>query len=1126
MKKFLLSFILLLGAIFVHAQVTTSSMTGTVLQSDGQASIGASVKATHVPSGTVYGGSTNENGRFNLANMRIGGPYTVEITYIGSQPAKYENIILQLGQPYVLNAQLTDGLALEEVVISATASTLNADKTGAGTNINTQQLTQLPTIDRSITDFTRLTPQASGNSFGGRDGRYNNLQIDGSNFNNGFGLNDNALPGGGRSQPISLDAVEEIQVNIAPFDVRQSGFTGAGINAVTRSGTNQFTGSAYYFFNNQSFQGRKIGDVELAEPQDASTKNFGVRLGGPIIKNKLFFFGNFERQVDKGANASGANLWRPSENGVADPTNNIARTTIADLEAVRNHLINTWGYDPGRYQGYANEASQPSTKFLARLDWNISDKHKMAVRYNQMIAEANSLTNGNSGPYPRAGSAYQRVGQNSISFENANYSTKDIVRSITGELNSTFNSTISNQFLATYSRIQSKRESPSAEFPFVDIGDGTGYPSSFNTYMSLGYELFSYNNDVVNDNYSFVDNLTINAGKHTITAGAAFEIQKFGNSYVRLGTSYYRYNSVADFLTTGTPNEVAPIMFGVTYPYEGQDPYSRINYGLASLYAQDRFSVADNLDVTFGLRAELPIYMNKLTPNPSINALTLLDQYGLPKNYDSGSWPKSRIMLSPRIGFNYDVNGDRSLVIRGGTGLFTGRVPFVWLTNMPTNSGVIQNNVEPGSYEDVAGWIGNVRFNPDKYYWVNNPPAGGEDVFIGTPNEGAPGSFALVDRDFKMPKVWRTSLGADYSIPNTPLVATADILYTKDINAAYQYGANRAIPTTRLNYGSSGEAGDYGDTRYYFPTSADRAYNPQFGANAGTILTNTSVRGHAFSATMGVSLPARKGFFGSIYYTYSEAKEVSGNPGSSASSAWGGSPSINSPNEQLLYNSDFAVPHRVVGSISYRAEYVKHLATTVSLFYDGSSQGRFSYTYNGDINNDGLSGADLIYLPRNSNDLNFVPLTVTSNSGAVLLTATPEEQRAAFDQYVANNGLEKYRGEYLKRNDFTMPWLNRFDLRVLQDIFTDIGPRRHTLQFSVDIFNVGNLLNKNWGIAETLTPATNLLRVASVSPEGVPSFTMNTTSVDGETQLVSSPFQNASTYSTTWRMQLGFRYIF
>lgn len=1122
MKKFLLSFLLLLGAVIVHAQVTTSSMSGTVLQSDGEPSIGASVRATHVPSGTVYGGSTNENGRFNLANMRIGGPYSVEITYIGSQPAKYDNIILQLGQPYVLNVTLSDGLTLDEVIVSATGSTLNANKTGAGTNVNSQQLNQLPTIERSITDFTRLTPQANGNSFAGRDGRYNNLQIDGSNFNNGFGLNDNALPGGGRSQPISLDAIEEIQINIAPYDIRQSGFTGAGINAVTRSGTNNFTGSAYYFFNNQSFQGRKIGDVELPEPQDASTRNYGFRLGGPIIKNKLFFFANVERQEDDGANASGANLWRASQNGIADPTNNIARTTVADLETVRNHLINTWGYDPGRYEGYANEATQSSTKFLARLDWNINERHKFNVRYNQMESEAYSLTNGNSGPYPRASTAYQRVGQNSISFENANYSTKDIVRSVTAELNSTFNSKISNQFLATYSRIQARRESPSAEFPFVDIGDGTGYPSSFNTYMAFGYELFTYNNDVVNDNYSFVNNLSIHAGKHDITAGAAFEIQKFGNSYVRLGTSYYRYNSVADFLTTGTPNEVAPIMFGVTYPYEGQDPYSRVNYGLASLYAQDRFSITDRLDLTFGLRAELPIYMNELTPNPSINSLTLLDQYGLPKNYDSGSWPKSRIMLSPRIGFNYDVNGDRSLVIRGGTGLFTGRVPFVWLTNMPTNSGVIQNNVEPGSYDDVENWIGNVRFNPDKYYWVNNPPAGAEDVFISTPEGGVPSSFALVDRDFKMPKVWRTSLGADYSIPNTPLIATVDLLYTHDVNAAYQYGANRAIPTTRLNYGSSGQQDDYGDTRHYFPTNNDRAYNPDFGANSGTILTNTSVNGHSFSATAGVALPARKGFFGSIYYTYSAAKEVSGNPGSSASSAWGGSPSINSPNEQLLYNSDFAVPHRVVGNISYRAEYVKHLATTISLFYNGSSQGRFSYTYNGDINNDGIT-ADLVYIPRNSNDINFSPLTISGDNGSV--TFSPEQQRAAFDAFIAENGLEKYRGEYLKRNDFSMPWLNRFDFRVLQDIFTDIGGRRHALQVSVDIFNVGNLISKNWGIAKTFTNGQNFLVVDNVE-DGVPTFNMNTMTIGGETQLVTTPFQNASNYNTTWRMQLGLRYIF
>lgn len=1131
MKKFLLFLFVLFSTTILHAQVTTSSMNGAISNSSGEPLAGATIKVTHTPTGTVYGVSTGSNGRFSIANMRVGGPYTVEVTYIGSEPKSVENIYLQLGQPYILNTSLSQGALLEQVVVSATGSKLNTDRTGASTNINTRQIQELPQISRSITEFTRLTPQASGNSFGGRDARYNNVQIDGANFNNRFGTADGLLPGGS-TQPISLDAIEEIQVNIAPYDVRQSGFTGAGINAVTRSGTNEIHGSVYGFYNNQNFRGLRIGDVTLDRPEDAYTANYGFRLGGPIIKNKLFFFANAEINQLGGANASGANLWRASTDGVGDAENNIARTTVDDLEAVRNHLIDTWGYDPGRYEGYANEARQNSYNFLLRLDWNINEKNHFNIKYNQAKGSVPSTANGNSGPYPR--SQYNRVSANSITFENGNYSTDNKIHSLSAELTSQLNSNLSNQLIVAYTRNQAVRSTPSDQlFPFVDIGDGEGYPDSYNNYMSFGTELFSYNNDVLNNNYNIANNLTYTKGKHTMTFGAAFEIQNFGNSYTRLGTSYYRYATVEDFLSTGTDNEQAPIMYGVTYPYEGQDTYARVNFGLASLYAQDRFDVTDRFNLTFGLRAELPIYMNKLTPNSSIDAITLLNQYNAPTNYSSGSWPKSRILLSPRIGFNYDVRGDRSLVLRGGTGMFSGTVPFVWLTNMPTNSGVLQNTIEPGTYAQVAPWIGNITFNPDPYYYVNNPPEGGEDVFISTPEDGAPGSFALVDENFKMPMVWRTSIGGDYNIPNTPLVLTADLLYTKDINAVFQYGANRAIPTTTLNYGASDDIdGDYGDNRTFYPNGV-QAYNSAIGANNATVLTNTAVKGYSYSATFGLSLPNYRGLSASLFYTYSQAMEVSANAGSSASSAWGGSPSINSPNDQILMPSAYAIPHRVIGSLNYRFEYANALATTVGVVYSGAHQGRFSYTYTSDINRDGIV-ADLIYLPKDLNTLNFAD-RVNAN-GEVLFTA--EEQRNALQEYVDQNGLAKYQGSYLPRNGFLMPWLNRFDIRILQDIYKNIGAKKHTLQLSLDVINVGNLLSKNWGIQNTLNNAIYLLgnqQVAGVNGDGepvlntvatpasgIPTFNMNL--VNGA--LPTTPFQNASTTATTWQMQLGVRYIF
>lgn len=1124
-KKLLFLLGLLVPIIFVQAQVTTSSMTGLVSQSDGQVTVGATVKAVHVPSGTVYSGTTNESGRFNLANMRVGGPYRVEITYVGQSPEVSEDIFLQLGQPFVLNTVFSGtGTTLDEVVITGGRS-LNTDKTGALTNVGLKQIQELPQISRSITEFTRLTPQASGNSFAGRDGRFNNLQIDGSNFNNGFGLSDDPLPGG-QNQPISLDAIEEISVNIAPFDVTQSGFTGAGINAVTKSGTNQFHGSAYYYLNNEHLNGIRINDDRLPFDEGAK-RNFGISLGGPIIKDKLFFFISAEREEATGVNASGANQWRASTNGIANPAANITRVLQSDMEAVQHHLRNTWNYDPGAIQGYADEAFQYGNKILARIDWNISDKHKAAFRYNELHGVSDQVANGNSGPSPR--SNFNRVSENSMTFQNGNYSFDNIVRSFTAELNSNFNSRLSNKFLATYSRIQDTRSTPSSQlFPFVDIWDGNvgaNGPVGTNNYISFGTELFSYLNDVVNDNFSFINNLTFNAGRHTITGGAAFELQKFGNSYVRMGTGYYRYASVEDFLKTGTPDEVAPIMYGITYPYEGQETYARVNFGLASLYAQDRFAVSDRFNVTLGLRAELPVYLNKLTSNASIDAFEMLDVNGNPKTYSSGSWPKSRVMLSPRLGFNLDAFGDRSLIVRGGTGVFSGRVPFVWLTNMPTNAGVLQNNVEPRNYTEVESWMGNVRFHPDDiYYHVNNPPAGAEGVFIRTPEAGMPGSFALVDDEFKMPMVWRSSLGIDYRLPNTPVTLTTDILYTRDINAVFQFGANRKSSGVTMNYA--------GDNREFYPDQASYTYNPgtdsdnPISGNIATILANTPVKGHAFSATVGATVDPWNGLSGSVYYTYSYAKDVSGNPGSNAGSAFLNLPVISNPNENILAMSEYAVPHRVMANVSYTIA-----RSTFGIYYNGVHQGRFSYTYSGDLNRDGAT-ADLIYLPQQASDLNFEEFSLSYQNPAgeeITKVFTEQDQAQALEDFIAANGLEDYRGKYLPRNDFLMPWLNRFDIRWTQDLFYNIGLSNDKLQLTVDIVNVGNMLKSSWGVQSNILAAgRNVMSVRSVTDDGVPTFRMLTVN-DPETNeplIVDNPFRPASTTGTTWSAMLGLRYTF
>lgn len=1111
MKHYLLIFAFVIFSYTqLEAQVTTSSITGVVTQATGAVTAGATVVATHVPSGTVYTSSANATGRFNLSNMRVGGPYKIIVTYVGQKPLLYEDVYLQLGQPFVLNPIFGDNYTeLEGIAITRYGSHQNNNKTGAGTNVGLKQIQELPQVSRSITEFTRLTPQANGPSFAGRDGRYNNLQIDGANFNNGFGLSTDPLPGGS-FQPISLDAIEEISVNIAPYDVTQSGFTGAGINAVTKSGTNEYHGTVYGFFNNQRFNGLKIDDVSL--PYELGSKQtYGFTLGGPIIKDKLFLFLSAEREQADGVNAPGANRWKANTkaNASADPSNNITRVYDGDLDAVADHLKDIWGYDPGPYQGYADDTRQKGTKLLARLDWNIDEKHKFALRYNQLVGTSDQVANANSGPQPR--SNYGRISENSMTFKNGNYGFENSVRSLTAELNSTFTSQLSNKFLVTYSRIEDKRTVPNNSlFPFVDIWDGDRGDGR-NNYISFGTELFSHNNGVKNDNLSFTNNLTYAMGNHNITMGAAFDYQKFANSYVRMGTGYYRYASVEDFLTTGTANEVAPIMFGLGYPYEGQDTYSRANYGLASLYAQDRYSVSERFNFTVGLRAELPIYMNRLTGNPSVDALEFLDRKQNSITFSSSSWPKSTIMLSPRLGFNYDALGDRSLVVRGGTGIFTGRIPFVWLTNMPSTMGVLQNTIEPGGYDNVSEWIDNVRFNPDNiYHYLETPPAGAEDVFLKNPEDGIPGSITLVDNRFKMPSVWRTSLGADYRIPNTPITLTTDILYTKEVFAVTQYGVNRKNSGQYLN--------NAGDNREFYPNEGAFTYNEKIGGNSAVILTNTDAKGHALSATFGATLASWNGLSGSLFYTYSEAKEQSNNPGSAGVSAWGNLVNINNPNDQKLYNSNFAVPHRIVASLNYTFQH-----STVGIYYNGSHQGRFSYIYNGDVNGDGLRN-DLIYLPSSSSEMNFV--NITDNSNNILYTV--DEQRAAYEEFLAENGLMAYQGKYLERNQFLMPWLNRVDIRWTQNIFNDIARKGDKLQFTVDVVNLGNLLNKKWGIQDNLyTSGSNFLN-ASLKKDSdgdllsTPEFRM-AYDKDG---LVTTPFRQASTTSTTWSAVLGVRYSF
>lgn len=1092
--KSTLLFLFVVIGFALQAQVTTAGIAGVVRDNAGTAMVGATVKLTHVPTGTVYTAITNDNGRYSFINARAGGPYSLETSSVGSKTFMESGIYLTLGDVLSKNITLEDeATQLSEVVVTSSRNPIiNGDRTGAATNISSQTIQRLPSLTRSITDFTRLTPQSDGNNFAGRDGRYNNLQIDGANLNNAFGLSSDPLPGGG-NQPISLDAIEEIQVNVAPYDVRQTGFTGAGINAITKSGTNELSGSIYAFLRPKSFAGTKVDDYELNADNNPNSVSYGARLSGPIIKNKLLYFVNFEYE---NAETPG-NIW-VADNGSNTGQPNVSRTKESDLQAVSDYLKSKYGYDPGAYQGYSPTYNQGNIKGLARLDWNINEKNNFNVRYSYMVGNNDQGANASSGPRPR--SVNSRISDQSMVFENGNYSFKNTVSSIAAELNSRFSSSLFNQLIVTYSRIQDTRTTPGSLFPFVDIGDGGTDPSKYSNYMSFGTELFSYNNEVLNKNLIATDNLTYVLGKNTFTAGLSYQSMFFGNSYQRMGASYYRYASVQDFL-----NDAHPIAYGITYLNQGQDRFAQVNFGLAGLYLQDKIALSDRFNLTVGIRADMTLFNDNPPSNPVVDTLVFRGEDGSPTKYSISKWPKSVPLFSPRLGFNYDVLGDRTLQLRGGTGIFTGNIPFVWFTNMPTNAGVIQNTYEPVSNSVLANID---HLEKDPLYWVNALPGD----FPTTASNKPPGGLALIDPDFKMPQVWRSNIGVDYKIANSPLLVSADLIYTKDLVGIYQYNANRAPATDKLAYS--------GDNRDYWSNTDDAKYNKLDALNEIVPVLSNTDKGSSLTATLALNLNNYHGVNAGLFYNYTKSEDITGNPGSNASSAWTNSYSVNDPNEQLLGYSQYSVPHRVGGFLSYRLEYAGTFATTVSLYYSGSSENRFSWTYKGDVNRDGVQN-DLLYIPKSASELTFEPLKVGD------VTYSPEDQAAAFDAFVSSRPeLNDARGSYVKRNSGVMPWRNRFDFKLLQDLGFKIGQKVHTFQISFDILNLGNLINPAWGLSQDLDYGSQynygLLNVKN-NKTTTPTFTMAT---DSSGKLATQPFRNNNTSYSTWAAQLGLRYMF
>jgi len=727
---------------------------------------------------------------------------------------------------------------------------------------------------------------------------------------------------------------------------------------------------------------------------------------------------------------------------------------------------------------------------LARIDWNVDANNKFSLRYNMVNSTNNQTVNGTSAPNPRASS--NRLSKDAMSFENSNYGFLNTVSSWAAELNSNLGSGLSNQFLATYTKIQDTRSSESTPFPFIDIWDGSG-----NNYMSAGYELFSYNNDVKNNVANVTDNITYNYGAHKLTAGLSFEYQTFANAFMRYGTSYYKFKDFATF--KNHVNGVAgndPLAFGITYGFGDENPVAALDFGQFSAYLQDEYNVTDNLKLTYGVRIDKPLYLNNLQSNPVVDTLKFANN----EKIDLGAWPKSSLLFSPRIGFNWDVNKDRSLTVRGGTGIFTGRIPFVFFTNQPTNSGMLQNTVEVTKASDLA----TIKFNPDWKPIV----AANTTLFPVEAGKKAPGSIAGTASGFKMPQVWRSNLAADVKLP-LDMKLTLEGLYTKDINAVVQRNINLlpADPTVKI-------VGP--DQRPMWGTT--KAISSMSEA---MVLDNTD-RGYSYSLSGQLFFPVVKNFDGMVGYTYSMAKDVSGNPGSQAASAWSNNLSVRGQNDLDLSYSQYLTPHRLVASLSYKLEYARNFATTVSVFYSGYNTGNFSYRYSADFNKDGING-DLMYIPKDATEITFTDI----KSGSTV-KYTAQQQSDAFFAYIEQDDyLKKHKGEYAERNGALMPWINRFDVKILQDVKIEAGGMKHTLQFSCDILNAGNLLNPDWGIYQRQTVSSgSLLKPTMTYNSTTKTYTPTFNLVEVNGKLPTKTFENSVTQSSTWGIQIGVRYIF
>ncbi len=1079
MKKLFLVAVSVLTVLNLFGQgVTSSSMSGKVFDANGEALIGVNVTAVHVPSGTFYGASTDVDGFFRIDNMRVGGPYRVNMSYVGFEENNYENIFLRLGEKYRQNYTLSENATtLDEVVVRARAGS-TGETSGTSTQISTEMIDNLPTLNRDINDFVRMTPQSSsfgsGISFAGVNNRYNAIYVDGAVNNDVFGLASSGTNGGQTGiSPFSIDIIDQFQVVLSPYDVTLGGFAGGGINAVTKSGTNNLYGSAYYFFQNQNLVGKenqvyadRFDITDRVKVDDFSQKTYGASLGGPIAKDKAFFFVNAEIQKDETPILFDPVVYT-SEDG---------RSSEAELNNLASHLQSTYGYDAGTFGDSSDNLD--GLKLFGKLNINLNESNKLVLRHQYTKAEEFDRNGG---------------GSRTLNFSNNGIYFPSITNSSAVELNTQIGSTMSNNLIIGYTNVNDDRGSLGQDFPYVIIDDAGGQ-------IRFGTEPFSTGNVLRQKIFTLTDNFKIYKGKHTFTIGTHNEFYDIYNLFLPWNFGQYEYDSVDDFINNAPASgyrRVYSLVDGIT----GDESAAAAEFTAMQLgfYGQDQIQVNDKLNVTVGLRIDVPILTTDPGEAPRFNDEVLpklAAAWEIANDVEAGVAPSGQIMLSPRLGFEYALDDANTSRLRGGVGIFTSRIPFVWPGAMYNNNGLTS------TFLGDWGIDGDVIFRPDiqDQYTFENPttPSGDMNLFV---------------KDFKYPQVLRGNLAYDTRVGDG-WDLSVEGLYTKTLNNVVYTNAN-TDPTVDFTWTGSG------DNRPVY--GRDELDEDDFGA---VYIGSNTNEGYTYNLTGSVAKDFGQNLNVMLSYSYTDAYAINEGTSSQNSSQWRGQVHIDGRNNPVFGRSDYSAGSRIIANINYALPWGKEgNKTTFSVFYNGQVGDPISYVIGGsgarNLTNEAGSTSrnrSLAYIPQNENDINFADY---DDNGT---TVTAAEQWANFNALIEDDEyLSGRRGDYAEKNGGRAPWANFLDLAIRQDLGTNLGGNLHRVQLSLDVFNLANLINSSWGVRYN-TPGdfTNyfLYDFVGYADDGTtPLFNYR------DDDLGKDRF-DISNLSSRWRMRLGARYIF